>query len=61
MIKIELTGMCKGCQHANLELEDSALFFGGDERIVEHQIVCSHWEVCEMWEQKLNDLKANKT
>ena len=65
MIKIEFEGMCKGCQHADIELNNDVIFtdlfcVGAEPNAEYYCVPCSHQKVCEMWEQKLDDLRFNK-
>ena len=59
-INIKLEGMCEGCPYADLELDDPIHLIFGSEPYTEYRITCYHQQVCNAWEQKLNDLKVNK-
>lgn len=49
MIELKLTGHCEGCTHADIMTScDYA-----DELIIHTSIVCSHAEVCDMWQDRM--------
>ena len=42
MIKLEMTGMCKGCPHADLRVECMYV----DGIVYEYAVVCNHEPAC---------------
>ena len=48
MIEIAMTGMCKDCEHADLELESNELQ-SGQGTITLWEIICTHQDKCEEW------------
>ncbi len=59
MIELKFTGICEGCKHSELELEDDSYYEYDDECKI-WRVSCIHEEVCRMWRQKeLKDTVAN--
>lgn len=59
MVELKLSGCCKDCNHIQLDLQKTTVFWNTDYRNV-YSLRCIHEPVCGALEKELTDGKADE-